>query len=121
MTDPSQYPPQTQAQPSYRQAYPPQPPTTPYPAYPAPQQVGYAPYAYPQPADSGSFGWAVLGFLLPVVGLILYLVWKDAKPLSARQAGKGALVSVIVSAALLILYIIILIMVMLLAAAGANA
>lgn len=114
MTDPNQYPTQPQ------QAYPPQPPTIPYPPYPAPQQAGYAPYAYPQPIDSGSFGWAVLGFLLPVVGLILYLVWKDAKPLSARQAGKGALVSVIVSAALLILYVIV-ILVMVAAAVGANA
>ena len=50
-----------------------------------------------QPAngDTGSFGWAFLGFMIPIVGLILYLVWKDTKPRNASAAGKGALVSVI--------------------------
>lgn len=56
-----------------------------------------------QEEDSGSFGWAVLGFLIPIVGLVLYLVWRDRKPKCARQAGMGALVSVILSVALSIL------------------
>lgn len=43
--------------------------------------------------DSGSFGWAVLGFCIPLVGLILYLVWKGEKPLTAKKAGMGALIS----------------------------
>lgn len=41
--------------------------------------------------DSGSFGWAILGFLIPVLGFILYLVWKRARPNSARRAANGAL------------------------------
>ncbi len=45
--------------------------------------------------DSSSFGWAFLGFLIPILGLILYLVWKDQYPLKAGSVGKGALVSVI--------------------------
>lgn len=53
--------------------------------------------------DSGSFGWAVLGFFIPIVGLILYLVWRSEKPRSARQAGRGALVSVILNVILVIL------------------
>lgn len=58
-------------------------------------------YEKPQaPADGSSFGFAVLGFLLPLVGLILYLVWKDSTPLKAKSAGKGALISVIISAVL---------------------
>ena len=40
--------------------------------------------------DNGGFGWGFLGFLIPLVGLILFLVWKDTK-----AAGIGALVSVI--------------------------
>ena len=56
--------------------------------------------------DSSSFGWAFLGFCFPLVGLILYLVWKDNTPLKAKSAGKGALVSVIVSAAFYVLYAI---------------
>ncbi len=45
--------------------------------------------------DNGGFGWGLLGCCIPVVGLILFLVWKDSKPKSAKAAGIGALVSVI--------------------------
>ncbi|MCI8367391.1 MAG: hypothetical protein HFJ66_07310 [Eggerthellaceae bacterium] len=38
-----------------------------------------------------------MGFLIPLVGLILFLVWKDTKPKTAKAAGIGALVGVIVS------------------------
>lgn len=47
-----------------------------------------------KPVDNGGFGWGVLGCCLPIVGLILFLVWKDTKPKSAKAAGIGALVSV---------------------------
>lgn len=55
--------------------------------------------------DTGSAGWAVLGFCFPLVGLILFLVWKDSKPESSSAAGKGALVGVIVGALCFILLI----------------
>ncbi len=51
--------------------------------------------ANPSVVDSGSFGWAVLGCCIPLVGLILFLVWNGQKPKSAKMAGIGALVSVI--------------------------
>lgn len=54
--------------------------------------------AAPAPVDNGGFGWGVLGCCIPIVGLILFLVWKDTKPKTAKAAGIGALVSVIVSA-----------------------
>ena len=65
------------------------------------QNYAQAPYAQPayagqEPYDAPSGGYAVLGFFIPVVGLILYLVWKDQTPLRARSAGKGALIGVIV-------------------------
>ena len=44
--------------------------------------------------DNGGFGWNILGCCIPIVGLILYLVWKDTKPKSAKAAGLGALISV---------------------------
>lgn len=47
--------------------------------------------------DSGSFGWTLLGCCIPLVGLILFLVWKDQKPRSSKAAGIGALVSVCLS------------------------
>ena len=45
--------------------------------------------------DIGGFGWSVLGFFFPIVGLILYLVWKDEKPVTAKAAGVGALIGFI--------------------------
>ncbi len=47
--------------------------------------------------DNGGFGWGVLGCCIPLVGLILFLVWKDTKPKTAKAAGIGALVSVGIS------------------------
>ena len=64
-------------------------------------------YMPPQEADSGSFGWAVLGFCIPVAGLILYLVWKDTKPRPAAAAGKGALVSFILGVLFYIIGIVV--------------
>ena len=52
----------------------------------------------PDVVDNGGFGWGLLGCCIPIAGLILYLVWKDTKPNSAKAAGIGALVSVIIGA-----------------------
>lgn len=48
----------------------------------------------PAQVDNGSIGWGFLGFCIPLVGLILFLVWKDSKPKSAKNAGIGALIGV---------------------------
>lgn len=48
---------------------------------------------------SGSIGWAFLGCCIPLVGLILFLVWRDTRPNDAKKAGIGALVSVLISVA----------------------
>ncbi len=45
--------------------------------------------------DNGGFLWGLLGCCIPIVGLILFLVWKDQKPKTAKAAGIGALVCVI--------------------------
>ena len=45
--------------------------------------------------DKGGFLWGLLGCCIPIVGLVLFLVWKDTKPKTAKAAGIGALVSVI--------------------------
>lgn len=47
-----------------------------------------------QSGDTGSVGWGILGFFVPLVGLILWLVWKDTKPKNAKSAGIGALIGV---------------------------
>ena len=45
--------------------------------------------------DSGSFGWALLGFFIPLVGLILFLVCRIVRPMNANSAGISALISVV--------------------------
>lgn len=57
---------------------------------------GAAQETKPAVVDNGGFGWGLLGFCLPIVGLILFLVWKDTKPKTSKSAGVGALVSVII-------------------------
>ncbi len=58
---------------------------------------GAAPFTPTPPVerDSKSIGWWFLGFFLPLVGLILFLVWKDDTPIRAKRCGWGALFSVI--------------------------
>ena len=65
--------------------------------------------------DNGGFLWGLLGCCIPIVGLVLFLVWKDQKPKTAKAAGIGALVSVILA----ILYYVIVIVI--LGAAGIAA
>lgn len=57
----------------------------------------------PQVTDNGGFLWGLLGCCVPLAGLILFLVWKDTKPRTAKAAGIGALVCVI---AYVLLYVI---------------
>ncbi len=47
--------------------------------------------------DAPNGGYAVLGFFFPIVGLILYLIWKEEYPMRANSAGKGALIGFILS------------------------
>lgn len=47
------------------------------------------------PNDKKSGGFAFLCFLIPILGLILYLVWKDEYPLKAKSCAKGAIVGVV--------------------------
>ncbi len=66
----------------------------------------------PAVTDASSFGYALLGFCIPIVGLILFLIWKDTTPLRAKSAGKGALVSVILSVVFYVIYFIVIVAIM---------
>ncbi len=61
----------------------------------------------PTVVDNGGFGWGLLGCCIPLVGLVLFLVWKDTKPKTAKAAGMGALVSVILAVVWYVLLMII--------------
>ena len=54
--------------------------------------------------DSSSDGYAFLCFLFPIIGLLLFLVWKDMYPLRARSCGKGAIAGVITAIVVSILW-----------------
>ena len=54
------------------------------------------------PVEGGTFGWAVLGFLLFPVGLILFFIWRREHPKRAKSSGKGAFLGLVL---LLLLYI----------------
>ena len=54
------------------------------------------------PVEGGTFGWAVLGFLLFPIGLILFFIWRREYPKCAKSSGKGAFLGLVL---LLLLYI----------------
>ena len=60
---------------------------------------------YPVERDESSFGYGVLSFLFPLVGLILYLVWHDTTPLKAKSCGIGALIGFISGVVLTIILV----------------
>lgn len=71
--------------------------------------ISQAPVAKPvvSAEDEGSkIGYGILGFFIPVVGLVLYILWKKEKPGTARAAGKGALVSFVLG---IIFYIVVMV------------
>ena len=55
---------------------------------------------------SSDLGIALLGFLNPLVGLIVWLLYKNYKPLMAKSAIKGALIGLVVSVVMSVLLII---------------
>ena len=57
-------------------------------------------------SDTGGFGWGLLGFAVPVAGLILWLLWKDTAPRNAKSAGIGALISAIAGVVFIVLWFI---------------
>lgn len=56
--------------------------------------------------DNGGFLWGLLGFLVPLVGLVLWLIWRDERPNTARAVGIGALVQVGFQVVIVFIYIV---------------
>lgn len=76
------------------------------PYHPPYYQYPYGQQPYPQQEDRPSAGFHVLAFFFPIVGLILYLVWKDQKPRCAHAIGKWALIGFIANTILIIIGIV---------------
>ena len=55
-------------------------------------------------------GFAILGFFIPIIGLILFLIYEGKKPKRAKSAGKGALIGfitrIVLTIILVILYVV---------------
>lgn len=66
------------------------------------QDRGYRPIdqgyqsSYARADDEPSFGYALLSFLIPVVGLVLYLVWNKEYPMRAKSCIKGFIANIVV-------------------------
>jgi len=88
--------------PGGQQPYPPQ---QPYGAQPPPYA---APQAYPSQADYTPVGpvvdnsvgaagvvMAIVSLLIPIVGLIMFLVWRVQHPVRARWCGIAAIIGVV--------------------------
>jgi len=44
--------------------------------------------------DPGGFGWAVLAFFIPIIGLVLWLVWRKTKPQPSKMSRNGFIASI---------------------------
>ena len=56
--------------------------------------------------DNGGFLWGLLGFFIPVIGLVLFLIYKDSRPKTAKAVGIGAIVGAAVFVVFCIIVII---------------
>ncbi|MBQ7835903.1 MAG: zinc ribbon domain-containing protein [Clostridia bacterium] len=56
-------------------------------------------------SDIPAFLWGILGYFVPVAGLILWILWKGERPLDAKAAGLGALINTILSVVLITVYV----------------
>lgn len=60
--------------------------------------------------DNSNLGFAILGFFIPIVGLILFLIYEEKKPKRAKSAIKGTLIGfiteIVLAITLVILYVV---------------
>lgn len=43
-----------------------------------------------EPSQDGDIIWAVFGFLIPIVGIVFFFLWKKERPIDAKYVGIGA-------------------------------
>jgi len=60
----------------------------------------------PKPKDGSIGALGIVCFAFPVVGLILYINWKDTMPVKANGAGKAAPIGFIIDLGFYVFYII---------------
>ena len=60
-------------------------------------------YGAPPYREERTFGYAVLAFFFPIVGFILWILWRDTRPVASKSALKGALIGVAVNIVMTVL------------------
>lgn len=71
------------------------------------QQVSNSSNQYQGSVDQANFGFAILGFIVPIAGIILYFIWKNEYPLKARSCIRGALVSISIAVIIVVLSLVV--------------
>lgn len=57
--------------------------------------------------DDGGFAWSLLGFFVPLLGLILGLIWKADRPNTSHALIKGAIIGIVLPFVLVLIITII--------------
>lgn len=63
-----------------------------------------------KPKDRTYIVFGILGFFIPLVGLILYLVLKDSNPRNSKAAGKGAIAGFVANIIFSIIYFVVILL-----------
>lgn len=63
----------------------------------------YCGYSVKMNDDTGSIGWFFLSCFIPIVGVILYFVWKSKKPNNAKKCLVGCILGFVISPILIFL------------------
>lgn len=56
--------------------------------------------------DKGNIGFLCLGFCIPVAGIILYFVWREQKPKSAKKCLIGFLINITLAVVIYAIYFV---------------
>ena len=65
----------------------------------------------PVKEEKGSVLLGILGFIFPLIGLILYLAMMHSEPKKAKSAGKGALTAFIIYLVFIVIYLVFIVIV----------
>lgn len=61
------------------------------------QSQGYQSSVQTKNPDSASVGFTILSFFIPIVGIVLYFVWKNQCPNKAKPCLYAALISIVIN------------------------
>jgi len=55
-------------------------------------------------SKGGAVGWGILSFFVPLIGLILFLVWRQERPRVSKVAGLAALIGFILNLIIMVFF-----------------